>query len=74
MAPNQEANPDDVAALIAAMSRDEITDALVHFESKPPLDFSPSYLAGLSLDKLRHLLWTAILCLTPTGSHPTTNL
>jgi len=67
MAPNQEANPNDVAAVVAGMDRGEITDALMHFESKVPLDFSPSYLAGLSLDKLRHLLWTALLCLTPTG-------
>ena len=67
MAPNQEANPDDIAAVVAGMDREEITDALTHFESRAPLDFAPSYLAGLSLDRLRHLLWTAILCLTPTG-------
>ena len=65
MAPNQKANPDDVAVLVAGMSRDELTDALTHFESRVPLDFSPSYLADLSLDRLRHLLWTAILCLAP---------
>lgn len=65
MAPNNNANPDDVRELVNSMDRDQLTDALLHFESKAPLDFGPGFLEGLPLDQLRHLLWTAILCLTP---------
>ena len=65
MAPDPEAHPDEVRTLVESMDRDRLTEALLHFKSKAPLDFAPSYLATLPLHKLRHLLWTAILCLTP---------
>lgn len=65
MAPNQHASPDAITRLVNGMDRDQLTAALLHLESRAPLDFTPAYLATLSLDKLRHLLWTAILCLSP---------
>ncbi len=67
MAPNNSANPDDVHELVHGMDRDQLTDALLHFESKAPLDFVPGFLDRLPIDQLRHLLWTAILCLTPAS-------
>ncbi len=70
MAPNPDANPDDVHALVCAMGREQLTNALLHLESEVYVDFTPGYLASLSTDKLRHLLWTAILCLTPARNHP----
>ena len=70
MAPNPDANPDDVYTLVCGMDRDQLTNTLLHLESKVHVDFTPDYLAGLSTDKLRHLLWTAILCLTPAKDHP----
>ena len=65
MAPNPDANPDEVGLLVGGMDRNQLIDALRHFESKVPLDFDSAYLANLPLPKLRHLLWTAILCLSP---------
>ena len=57
----------EITRLVNAMGRNQITEALLHFESRTQLDFSPAYLANLSLDNLRHLLWTAILCLSPAA-------
>ena len=66
MAPDPQADPDEVRRLVESMNRHQLTEAILHFESKAPLDFAPGYLAGLSVHALRHLLWTAILCLTPS--------
>ncbi|MCP4589137.1 MAG: hypothetical protein GY842_00190 [bacterium] len=65
MAPDNHANPNEVARRVNAMNRAQLTWALLTFESQVPLDFSAAYLASLTLDQLRHILWTAILCLTP---------
>ena len=56
------------AAAISEMSREQLTDELLHFEAKRVrLDFTREYLEGLPVDALRHLLWAALTQLTPAA-------
>ena len=58
-------NPDSVAIQLAALSRDEIKPRLLDFPSRTRLDFTEEFLEKLSTDQLRHILFAAILCLSP---------
>jgi hypothetical protein len=52
---------DDTFSLsqIAALSRDQLVERLLHFEGDCPLDFTAEFLAQKSTDRLRHILIAA---------------
>ena len=54
-------NLEITCAAIAEMSKKDIINRLLHFEYPVPLDFTEEYLAGLDLDKLRHILLAAFI-------------
>ena len=49
------------ASQIAVLSKAEVIKRLVHFEGRFVLDYSSDYLEKLSVDRLRHILFAAIL-------------
>jgi hypothetical protein len=50
---------EQVANSIAGLGRDELTSRIKNFHGRFKLDFSGPYLAGLTVDRLRHILLAA---------------
>ena len=51
---------ESLANLVAEMSKHELIDRLLHYDGRPRLDFTESYLKGQSDEKLRHILFAAL--------------
>jgi len=51
---------ESLADQIEAMSKSEIIDYLMHFEGRPRLDFTESFLKSQNDEKLRHILFAAL--------------
>ena len=49
-----------ICAQVAGMGKNEVKNRLLHFRGKLKMDFSESYLEGLTVDKLRHILLAAL--------------
>lgn len=49
-----------IAMSIASLEREEITHQILTFKGRFSLDFTPDYLDGLSIDRLRHILLAAL--------------
>jgi hypothetical protein len=52
---------DSLIRVVSAMDRDDVTRRLLRFRASFNVDFTPDYLRGLSLDRMRHLLVAACL-------------
>jgi len=52
---------EELIFLVSTMQRDDLVERLLHFRGNFPIDFSESFLRGLSLDRLRHIF--VALCL-----------
>ena len=48
-------------AAVASMSKNEVKNKILHFTGRPGLDFTEEYLDNLNLDRLRHILLSALL-------------
>jgi hypothetical protein len=46
---------EDLIAAVASMDRQTIVDEMLDFRGPFPVDFTPQYLRGLSIDRLRHV-------------------
>jgi len=55
---------EEIAASIASLSKSQIKRHLLHFKGGFKLDFTESYLDGLSADRLRHILLAAMMTKT----------
>ena len=53
--------PEQMAASLADLSRDDLKKRIRDFRGRFKLDFSDDYLDALTLDRLRHLLLAALL-------------
>ena len=52
---------------IESTDRQEVVDALLNFSGSVTLDFTPEFLADLSLAQLRHILVAAKMHISPVG-------
>ena len=52
---------DTLAMVIATMNRVQVTKRLNDFHGRFQFDFSQEYLEGLSVDRLRHILFAAVV-------------
>jgi hypothetical protein len=52
---------DDVATVVATMSREEVQREIMHFTGRFKLDFTPEFLRKQTLEHLRHILLAAKL-------------
>ena len=50
-----------MSSSIGSLSKSEVKKRLIGFKSKLNLDFTETYLDALSLDKLRHILFAAMV-------------
>ena len=55
-------DPEQMAAVLADLNRDDLKKRIRDFRGRFKLDFSDDYLDALSLDRLRHLLLAALIC------------
>jgi hypothetical protein len=46
---------DELICLLASWDRQTLTSEFMAFDSNFPVDLTPEFLSGLSVDKLRHL-------------------
>jgi hypothetical protein len=46
---------DELICMVAEWDRDTLTSEFMSFDSRFPLDFTPEYLSGLSVEALRHI-------------------
>ena len=53
--------PEQMAATLADLGRDDLKKRIRDFRGRFKLDFSDDYLDTLSLDRLRHLLLAALI-------------
>jgi hypothetical protein len=53
--------PEQMAASLADLGRDDLKKRIKDFRGRFKLDFSDDYLDALSLDRLRHLLLAALI-------------
>ena len=51
---------ESLANLVAGMTKHELIDRLLHYDGRPRLDFTESYLKNQSDEKLRHILFAAL--------------
>ena len=54
-------DPEQMAAALADLGRDDLKKRIKDFRGRFRLDFSDAYLDALSLDRLRHLLLAALI-------------
>ncbi len=57
----QSGSIEKLSVTIASLSKMEIKRRLLGFRGKPRLDFTEDYLDRLSIDKLRHILFAAMV-------------
>ena len=54
-------NFDELVLFIAGMNRQDIQQEIKNFQGRFKLDFTEEYLEAQPLDKLRHILFAALL-------------
>ena len=54
-------DPEQMAASLADLGRDDLKKRIRDFRGRFKLDFSDTYLDSLSLDRLRHILLAALV-------------
>jgi len=59
-AAEQNALYESLVQQVCGLSRDELRERLANFSGPMPLDFSPDYLDGCSVEQMRHLLVAAM--------------
>lgn len=52
---------ENIAVKIAALNKSEVIRRIKNFKGRFKLDFTEDYLASLSVDRLRHILLSAIM-------------
>jgi len=52
---------EQVALAVNSLTKSQIKRRLLNFKGRFKLDFTEAYLDGLTIDKLRHILLTAML-------------
>lgn len=57
---NMSLSLEALANLVAGMSKSELIDRLLHYDGRPRLDFTETYLKNQSDEKLRHILFSAL--------------
>jgi hypothetical protein len=60
-AKDQVGEPEQMAASLAELDREDLKQRIKDFRGRFKLDFSDDYLDALSLERLRHLLLAALL-------------
>jgi hypothetical protein len=60
-AKDQVWEPEQMAASLAELDREDLKQRIKDFRGRFKLDFSDDYLDALSLERLRHLLLAALL-------------
>lgn len=58
---NVQTTYESINAQVASLNRQELKDRLLNFKGRLKLDFTETYLDGLSDDKLRHILMAVYL-------------
>lgn len=58
---NGEPSYEDLITSISSMSKTQVKERLLHFKGRPRLDFTESFLDGLTTDRLRHILLAAMI-------------
>ncbi len=46
---------DELIGVVARMDREDLVQECLHFEGRFPVDFTPAFLDGLEIDRLRHI-------------------
>ena len=52
---------EEIATSVGSLSKPEVKSRLINFRGHLKLDYTETYLDGLSLDKLRHILASALV-------------
>ena len=52
---------EDIVSSVASLNRGQVKKHLMNFKGRFKLDFSETYLNGLSVDRLKHILLAAIM-------------
>ena len=60
---------DALAMVIASMDRQKVREKLKNFHGRFKLDFTDEYLESLSVDRLRHILFAAVVTKHKRRSH-----
>ncbi len=53
-------NYEQMASMVASLGRGEVEQKIKNFNSRFRLDFTDEYLKGLTLDRLKHILFAAL--------------
>ncbi|MHC4338070.1 MAG: hypothetical protein ACYSTG_09045 [Planctomycetota bacterium] len=56
---------EQTATSIASLGRGELTRRIRHFKGRFKLDFTEDYLNSLSIDRLKHILFAALINARP---------
>ncbi len=57
----QEPQIEDLLCLVSALDRPALTQQFLNFQGSFPVDFTPEFLEGLSVERLRHILMALFL-------------
>jgi hypothetical protein len=57
-----------MSSSIGSLSKSEVKKRLIDFKSKLNLEFTETYLDALSIDKLRHILFAAMVTVSKKSS------
>jgi hypothetical protein len=52
---------EELISLIASLDRDALVSQFGHYRANFPLDFTPEFLAGMSLERMRHIFLAVCL-------------
>ena len=58
---NGEPSYEDLITSISSMNKAQVKQRLLHFKGRPRLDFTESFLDGLTTDRLRNILLAAMI-------------
>ena len=53
-------NYEQLASMVASLGRSEVVKKIKNFNGRFRLDFTDEYLKGLTLDRLKHILFAAL--------------
>ena len=56
---------EQTATTIASLGKNELKKRIKGFKGRFKLDFSEDYLNNISIDRLRHILWAALINAKP---------
>jgi hypothetical protein len=56
---------EQTATTIASLGKNELKKQIKGFKGRFKLDFSEDYLNNVSIDRLRHILWAALISAKP---------